>query len=74
MLRPSKPPKGVTHVRVPALEPAAEPLGALGRGTVRELVGPDLTRHLRLNPIVADGRRRGEAFVDIALLEQTALG
>ena len=47
--------EGVAHVRVAALEAAAEPLRALGCGAVRKLVGANLTRHLRLHSVVTNG-------------------
>ena len=38
-----------------------------------EPVGADAARRLRLDPVVAHGRGRGEALLHVALLEQPSL-
>src|SRR5436189_276863 len=56
-----------------ALSPEAEPFGALLGGSVRRRLGVDLARDLRLDAVVAHGRRCGEALLEIAALQQAAL-
>jgi hypothetical protein len=54
-LPPSKAPERITHIRIATLEPAAEPLCALGGRPVRELVGANGAGHLRLESVVTNG-------------------
>ena len=63
----------IARIRVAALEAAAEPLRALRRGAVRELVGANLAGHLGLDAVVADGGRGRQPVLNIARLEKATL-
>src|SRR5215211_6627432 len=65
--------EGVAGGRVAGVEALLEPARALLRGPVRERLRADPARRLGLDAIVTDGCRRGQALLEIALLEQPAL-
>src|SRR3954467_9893420 len=57
----------VAGVQVALLEARGEPLVSLLRRAVRPALGVDLTLDLRLDPVVADRRRRVERLGDVGL-------
>jgi hypothetical protein len=60
--------------RVAAVEAGAEPLHTLLARPVRERFRIDALAGLLLDPIVADGRSGIEPFLEVAALQQVALG
>src|SRR4026209_40699 len=65
--------EGVAVGHAARLESAAEPFDALSRGAVREGVGIHATSGHFLHAVVADRAGGGDAFVDVAGLEDVAL-
>src|SRR5262245_12360538 len=62
----------VAPADVPGVEAAPEPAHALRGGAVGERLRRHVALGLALEPVVTDGRRRGESLLEIAGLEDVA--
>src|SRR4051794_31512474 len=61
--------EGVAGLEAAGIEAGLEPVIALLRGAVGEGLRVDPPLRLLLDPIVADSRRRGQAFLEVTVLE-----
>src|SRR5262245_47681044 len=61
--------EGVAGGDLAGVEAAVEPLHPLGGPAVGEALGHDLAARLALERVVADGRRRPQPLLDVALVE-----
>ena len=64
--------EGVALFEIAPVNATAKPAHALRRGAMRKRLGADRAARLLLQPVIADGRRCGETFFDIAALEDMA--
>ena len=65
--------EGVAGFDLAVRQASFEPRHPLGRGSVRERLSVDATRSGALKPIIADGSRRVQSLLDIALLQDATL-
>src|SRR6185436_1987308 len=61
--------ESIARARVAAAQARREPALPVGRGPVRERIGRHGAPRAALQPVVADGLRGGEPFLDVAGLE-----